>query len=139
MAHLSYEEAKKAVIRGLIILGAITIIEVIIALLAKGHMIEGFHMNKLLYGFLMAVFSIIKALFILGEFMHLKYESKALRVGLALPFILILWAIIAFVHDGNSYLQRRLDSGNVIPVEMPPVPVLPAHETPAEHGEHVKK
>ena len=120
MAHLTYEESKKAVVKGLIFLGIITIVEVTIALLAKGHLIEGFHMNRTFYGILMAVFSLIKALFILGEFMHLKYESKGLRIGLAVPFILLLWGAIAFMHDGNSFQKRRERSADQHPAEVPP-------------------
>ncbi len=121
MAHLTYEESKKAVVKGLIFLGIITIVEVAIALLAKGHLIEGFHLNKTFYSILMAVFSMVKALFILGEFMHLKYESKGLRVGLAVPFILLLWGVIAFSHDGNSFQERRARSADQHPAEVPPV------------------
>ena len=121
MAHLTYEESKKAVVKGLIFLGIITIVEVTIALLAKGHLIEGFHLNRTFYAILMAVFSIVKALFILGEFMHLKYESKGLRIGLAIPFLLLLWGAIAFMHDGSSFEKRRERSADEHPAEVPPV------------------
>ncbi len=121
MAHLTYEESKKAVVKGLIFLGIITVVEVAIALLAKGHLIEGFHLNRTFYSILMAVFSMVKALFILGEFMHLKYESKGLRVGLAVPFILLLWGVIAFSHDGSSFQERRARSADQHPAEVPPV------------------
>ncbi len=121
MAHLTYEESKKVVVKGLIFLGIITILEVSIALLAKGHIIEGFHLNRTFYSILMAVFSLIKALYILGEFMHLKYESKALRVGLTIPFILIVWGAIAFMHDGRSFEQRRERTVDQHFPEKPPV------------------
>ncbi|HHB79795.1 MAG TPA: hypothetical protein ENK85_11235 [Saprospiraceae bacterium] len=127
MAHLSYEESKKVVFKGLIFLGVITIVEVAIALLAKGQIIEGFHLNKTFYSILMAVFSLIKALYILGEFMHLKYESKALRVGMAIPLILLVWAAIAFSQDGYTFEQRRERSGDEHFPEKPPV---------AEHSLH---
>ena len=41
--HLSYEEGKKVVVKGLIILAIVTIAEVIVALLGKGYLIKGFH------------------------------------------------------------------------------------------------
>lgn len=124
MAHLTYEESKKAVVKGLIFLGIVTIVEVAIALLAKGHLIEGFLMNRTFYSILMAVFSMVKALFILGEFMHLKYESKALRVGLAIPFILLVWGALAFMHDGNSFQQRRERGGDQ---HLPETPAVSEH------------
>ena len=133
MAHLTYEESKKAVVKGLIFLGIITIVEVAIALLAKGHLIEGYHMNKTFYSILMAAFSLVKALFILGEFMHLKYESKGLRIGLAIPFILLLWGAIAFMHDGNSFQERRERANDE---HLPEVPPTPEHHDVKHIPEH---
>ena len=121
MGHLSYEESKKALFKGLIFLGIVTLVEVAIALLAKGHIFDGFYMNKTFYSILMAAFSMVKAIFILGEFMHLKYESRGLRIGLALPFVLIVWGAIAFMHDGNSFQQRRERGGDQHLPEKPPV------------------
>ena len=41
MAHLTYEESKKRVVYGLLLLGAVTLVEVFISLLGKGHIIPG--------------------------------------------------------------------------------------------------
>ncbi len=133
MAHLTYEEQKKTVVKGLIFLGIITIIEVFISLLGKGHLIEGFHINRSIYAVLMVVFSLIKAIYILGEFMHLKYESKALRWGLAIPLSLLLWGAIAFTNDGASFETRRAKGTDE---HLPEVPKV-NHDIHTPHGEKV--
>ena len=48
MGHLSYEESKKAVVRGLILLAVVTLVEVAIGLVGKGHVIEGFHLPRII-------------------------------------------------------------------------------------------
>ena len=103
---LSYEESKKLVVKGLILLGIITIIEVLIALMGNGH-IGGFHWPKWLMYPLMIGFSLYKAYFIVYEFMHMKYEVKGLAMTVLLPTLLLVWAIIAFFQEGNSYKERR--------------------------------
>lgn len=107
---LSYEEGKKKVVYGLYLLGAVTLIEVFISLLGKGHIIPGVEEYKvLLYvvGLLLIVLSIYKAYFIIYEFMHMKYEVKGLALSVLLPTTLLIWAIIAFFQEGNSWKNRR--------------------------------
>jgi len=109
--HQTYEEQKALVFRGLMLLGAITIIEVVVALLAKGHLVhsirftEGF--GHYLYMLLMIGFSLYKAYFIIFYFMHMAYEVRGLMLSVLLPTTLLIWAIIAFFHEGNSWGARR--------------------------------
>jgi len=107
---LSYEEGKKKVVYGLYLLGAVTLIEVFISLLGKGHIIQGVQEYKvLLYivGLLLIVLSLYKAYFIIYEFMHMKYEVKGLALSVLLPTTLLIWAIIAFFQEGSSWKNRR--------------------------------
>jgi len=104
---LSYEESKKLVVKGLILLGIITLVEVAIALVGNGHVIEGMVWPKWVMYPLMIGFSLYKAYFIVYEFMHMKYEVKGLAMSVLLPTLLLVWAIIAFFHEGNSYKERR--------------------------------
>jgi cytochrome c oxidase subunit IV len=107
---LSYEEGKKKVVYGLYLLGAVTLIEVFISLLGKGHIIAGIEEYKvLLYvvGLLLIVLSLYKAYFIIYEFMHMKYEVKGLALSVLLPTTLLIWAIIAFFQEGSSWKNRR--------------------------------
>ena len=65
---LSYEEGKKVVVKGMILLGIITLIEVCIALLGNGHLIHGFHLSKWIMYPAMILLSLYKAYFIVYEF-----------------------------------------------------------------------
>lgn len=107
MAGLSYEEGKKQAYRGFVLLGIITIVEVIVALVGNGHVIEGFSMPKYIMYPAMIAMSLYKAYFIVNEFMHMKYEVKGLAISVLLPTLLLVWAIIAFLHEGNSWGERR--------------------------------
>jgi cytochrome c oxidase subunit IV len=110
MAHLTYEESKKNVVRGLLILGVVTLVEVLISLLGKGHIIKGAENYAIvLYtaGLVIAILSLYKAYFIIYEFMHMKYEVKTLAMSVLLPTALLIWAIIAFFQEGDSWKDRR--------------------------------
>jgi cytochrome c oxidase subunit IV len=107
MAGLSYEEGKKQAYRGFVLLGIITIVEVIVALIGNGHVIEGFSLPKYVMYPIMIAMSLYKAYFIVNEFMHMKYEVKGLAMSVLLPTLLLVWAIIAFLQEGNSWGQRR--------------------------------
>lgn len=117
MGHLSYEDQKKLVMKGLKLLAIVTITEVLLALLFNGHFIEGFHKNHMggalsialiaIYGLAMIGFSLYKAKFIVYNFMHLGSEVKGLRLSVLLPMLLLVWAIIAFFQEGGSWKSRR--------------------------------
>ena len=107
MAGISYEEGKKKVFQGFILLGIITAVEVIIALFGNGYIIHGFELPKYIMYPIMIGLSLYKAYFIVNEFMHMKYEVKGLAMSVILPTILLIWAIIAFLHEGNSWGERR--------------------------------
>ncbi len=109
--HQTYEEQKALVFRGLMILGLVTIVEVIIALFAKGHIVHSFKLSEgighYLYMLLMIGFSLFKAYFIVFYFMHMAYEVRGLMLSVLLPTTLLIWAIIAFFQEGSSWGARR--------------------------------
>ncbi len=110
MAHLSYEASIKRVYYGLGLLAVVTLVEVFISLLGKGHIIKGAEdYSVVIYtaGIVIAVLSLYKAYFIIYEFMHMKYEVKGLAMSVLLPTALLIWAIIAFFQEGNSWKNRR--------------------------------
>lgn len=111
MSDLSYEESKKLVFKGLILLGVVTIVEVVIALFANGHITESFDIGdgwmRYPYMLIMIGLSIYKAYFIIYEFMHMRYEAKGLVASVLLPMGLLVWAIVAFFNEGASYGERR--------------------------------
>lgn len=110
MAHLTYEESIKRVYYGLGLLALVTLIEVFISLLGKGYIIKGAEDYAVVIygaGLLIIALSAYKAYFIIYEFMHMKYEVKGLALSVLLPTVLLIWAIIAFFQEGNSWKNRR--------------------------------
>ncbi|HMX39317.1 MAG TPA: cytochrome C oxidase subunit IV family protein [Saprospiraceae bacterium] len=111
--HLSYEEQKQLVFRGLILLAVITIVEVVFALFAKGHISPSVTFGKdggfgqIIYMIAMISASLYKAYFIIFFFMHMAHEVRGLVLSVLLPTILLVWAIIAFFQEGSSWGARR--------------------------------
>lgn len=110
MSDLSYEDSKKQVYFGLKLLAIVTLVEVAVSLLGKGWLVNGLEE----IGWLVAICALIivalslyKAYFIIYEFMHMRYEMKGLAYSVLLPTALLIWAIIAFFQEGNSWKQRR--------------------------------
>jgi cytochrome c oxidase subunit IV len=46
--------------------------------------------------------TIVKAFYIVGEFMHLKHEVKALIWALLIPTIFVVWLLIALIFEGGN-------------------------------------
>ena len=46
--------------------------------------------------------TIVKAAYIVGEFMHLRYEVKVLFWSILIPMVFIIWMLVAFVYEGFS-------------------------------------
>ena len=46
--------------------------------------------------------TIVKAAYIVGEFMHLKYEVKVLFWSILIPLVFIVWMLVAFLYEGIS-------------------------------------
>ena len=51
------------------------------------------------------VLTIVKAFFIVGEFMHLKHEAKSLIWTILVPTILIAWLILALLLEGHAIFE----------------------------------
>ncbi|WP_375444148.1 cytochrome C oxidase subunit IV family protein [uncultured Fibrella sp.] len=88
----------KVIWRTFLILCGITAVEFIIAFtMTAGH-------------FRVAIFvgmTLIKAFYIVAEFMHLKHEVKSLIWAIMLPIIFIVWLLIALMYEGGSIFQLR--------------------------------
>lgn len=106
MAH-DYTGAKKIALKTIIILAVVTVIEVLVALTGKGYIIDGYHAPKVLMNTLMIGMSLYKAYLIVFEFMHMKYEARGLMLSVLLPVCLLIWAIIAFLYEGNAWKGYR--------------------------------
>ena len=97
----------KAIWRTFWILLVITVVELVLAIL---HYTTDFPPKLLLNG-VFAILTLAKAFYIVAEFMHLRHEIKNMIMTIAIPALLFLWFIAAFLWDGDSYknLRNRYD------------------------------
>lgn len=100
----TYNSQVMAVWKATAWLTIITIAEVVIALLYL-YLFQSWPRMAINIFFILA--SAMKAFFIIGEFMHLKYEQRAFIISLGVPLIFLVWAIIAFSVEGNFWLQLK--------------------------------
>ncbi|NND07070.1 MAG: cytochrome C oxidase subunit IV family protein [Saprospiraceae bacterium] len=117
MSAHTYEESKGIARRTIIILGIVTIVEVLIALVGKGYLIPGvvpydwligsFPIGRAIMYIAMIALSLYKAVLVIFEFMHMKYEVKGLMRSVLLPTALLIWAIIAFFMEGDYWKESR--------------------------------
>ena len=110
MSHKTYEESKKAVVKGLFLLGAVTLVEVFISLFGKGYIfpaVKDIAWIDYPIGLIIAILSVYKAYFIIYEFMHMAYEVKSLAITVLLPTSLLIWALFAFFQEGSAWKARR--------------------------------
>ena len=106
MAH-DYESSKKTAYYIITVLAIITIGEVLFALAGKGYIVEGWHVPIAIMGGVMIILSLVKAYLIVYEFMHMKYEISGMVKSVLLPLFLLVWAIIAFLYEGNAWKGNR--------------------------------
>ncbi len=100
-SHVSHETAEKeipapntgAIWKTFWILLILTAIEFVIAFTMPANTLR------------VAIFSgmtIVKAFYIVGEFMHLKHEVKTLIWMILLPIIFIAWLLVALIYEGGQ-------------------------------------
>ena len=121
MAH-DYQSAKKIALKTIIILAVVTVVEVMIALTGKGYIIHGYHAPKVIMNTLMIGMSLYKAYLIVFEFMHMKYEARGLMMSVLLPIGLLIWAIIAFLYEGDAWKGNRKVVNDRNKIELSEVP-----------------
>jgi len=49
--------------------------------------------------------TIVKAAYIVGEFMHLRHEVKVLMWSIVLPMVFVVWMLVAFVYEGMKFSE----------------------------------
>ena len=105
--HLTYEESKRGVWKGLLLLAAVTVVEVLLSLLKAAEFAEG--IRPLIYAASLFIIglSVYKAYFIIFEFMHMGYEVKGLAMSVLLPTFLLVWALVAFFNEGDAWRKNR--------------------------------
>ena len=100
-----YKEGKASVWKTILILSAVTVVEVGIAIIYDLFVPGG--NGKIFINIFMAIASVVKVWYIKGVFMHLGHETKAFKMTVLLPFLLLIWAIIAFAIEGDSWNAMR--------------------------------
>lgn len=82
------------------ILGVITAFEFAVAFLVP-------HEYQTLRVWIFIAMTIVKAAYIVGEFMHLRHEAKVLIWAILIPVIFIIWLLIALVYEGMAISDLR--------------------------------
>ncbi len=85
------------------VLTAITVFELFIAIIYY----ETDFLPKHFLNGVFIIMTLAKAFFIIAEFMHLGHEIKNMVMTVAIPCLLFIWFVIAFLGDGDSYLNLR--------------------------------
>jgi len=80
------------IIKVMLILAVVTCIEFVFAFtMPKGYLLTS----------IFVLLTIVKAFYIVSEFMHLGHEVKALIWSIILPLIFVVWLIIALIYEGE--------------------------------------
>ena len=82
------------------ILGIITAIEFGVAFLVP-------HEYQSARVWIFVVMTIVKAAYIVGEFMHLRHEAKVLIWAILIPMIFVIWLLAALVYEGMAISDVR--------------------------------
>ncbi|MCP4521253.1 MAG: cytochrome C oxidase subunit IV family protein [Cytophagales bacterium] len=75
----------------------------ILALITAIEFVCAFTMEK--DGTLITIYillTLLKAYFIMAEFMHLGHERKSLQLSILLPLIFIAWGIVAMLQEASD-------------------------------------
>ena len=54
---------------------------------------------------LFVILTIVKAGYIVGEFMHLRHEVKVLFWAVLIPMTFVVWMLVAFVYEGTKIIR----------------------------------
>jgi cytochrome c oxidase subunit 4 len=81
----------------------------ILALVTAVEFILAFTMPR--GGLLISLFiilTIVKAFYIVAEFMHLRHEIKTLIYTIIVPTVFVIWLILALLLEGGNILDARV-------------------------------
>lgn len=106
-SHAEHSFDKKAVWRTFRILLYITIFELILAIGYYSMTFSNPDLVKYVLNGVFVILTLAKAFFIIAEFMHLRHEIRNMIMTIAVPALLFIWFIIAFLWDGDSYKNLR--------------------------------
>lgn len=53
------------------------------------------------------IMTVVKAFYIVAEFMHLKHETKVLAWSIIIPLVFVVWLVIALMAEGSAIYNIR--------------------------------
>lgn len=92
------KERIRKIWRTALVLAVITTIEFVIAF----TMVSSALRTSLFVGL-----TLVKAFYIVSEFMHLKYEAKVLIWSILIPTMFIVWLLLALLMEGEAIFMVR--------------------------------
>ena len=96
--------SKKRIWNVFYILLAITAVEFFIALYLVPHQVMTYHVANPIY----IILTLLKAFFIVGYFMHLKFEKAGLIVAIIVPVLFIIGLILVLTNESHHWIDLRL-------------------------------
>ncbi|HEY4322979.1 MAG TPA: cytochrome C oxidase subunit IV family protein [Mucilaginibacter sp.] len=95
---------KKRIWKVFFILLAITCVEFFIALyLAPHHYIGANYVNPIYI-----ILTLLKAFYIVGYFMHLKFEKLDMALAIIIPILFIIGLILVLTNESHYWIDLRL-------------------------------
>ena len=88
----------KNFIKVMLYLAAITAVEFAIAFTVP-------HDQKWLRIIVFIALTIVKAYYIVAEFMHLGHEKKSLKMSIVLPMLFVVFLIFIMIYQGDAILK----------------------------------
>lgn len=92
------KEKVRQIVKVAVILGIVTAVEFVIAFTVD----SGVFRTSIFVGL-----TIVKAYYIVSEFMHLGHERKALIWSILIPTIFVIWLIVALIYEGGAVYDVR--------------------------------
>ncbi len=101
--NMSSDELRKAnqkqILKIALILAIVTGIEFVLAFLWPESV------SRFLLNILFIVLTLVKAFYIVAEFMHLKGEIKTLAYSVLLPLVFIVWLLVVLWVEGQEMID----------------------------------
>jgi cytochrome c oxidase subunit IV len=107
--HQSAAEFKSRIRKTTILLSVITVIELCLGLTM--YATDFHHWIDMFIKGIIVILTLAKAFYIVSIFMHLGDEIRNMIMTIAVPLLLFVWFIAAFLWDGNEFknLRNRYD------------------------------
>jgi cytochrome c oxidase subunit 4 len=97
---------KKRILKVLYILLAITAVEFFVALVIAPK-----HQGALWINPIYIVLTLVKAFYIIGYFMHLKFEKTGLILAIVIPVLFIIGLILVLTNESHYWIDLRRQIG----------------------------